>query len=451
MARVLPVKAAGTLALAITLALTAQDVWAKPRKKPARPAQKAAPVAAESAAPAAPSEDEELSTAVQFEQLKNGGVIWGVNRPGPMTAVAVVVRAGARQEDLAQSGVALAVARWVLEPAVTGYLTRFGVTVELEMLPGGAAFILRGPSERMQAAVAQFLKDLARPNPAGLPRSRVRATLEPRRHDALRSLPDAVAGVCWTGSPFELPAWGATDTLGMVDDRAQREFHAAWYRTRGMTLVVAGPRGGRDYGPLLAALSRAPMSRETIAPGQPGLPVHQVQRGQLPITVAGVAMPGPQNAGGALLVRARTAELLAEEMERGTLAGPWHTDIVWTASNAVVFAAVHHSSATTEQALTEEQAAQLKVLEGAIQGATQLSDEEINALRKREGARLSRRFASPEGAVRLLAPFATVTDRPVDLRKSVMATPTPDVRKLLEGARGENVRLSIRRLPQTGT
>jgi len=389
--------------------------------------------------------ERDISTTLDVIKLPNGGLLWGVQREGPTTTAALLVRGGSRHEDMDHSGTALAVARWVEESMSQEDLARAGVTLELSMLSGGALFTLRGPSSSVPGAMRWLLKAAMQPRRSEMAHGRDRAALEPARSDVLRVIPDLIGGACWTGSSFELPALGNGDTIGSLSDATEKLFHSTWYRPRNMTVIALGPGGARPYSAALAGTQRGRMARETLAPGEPGLPVHQVLRGGSPLTVAGASLPGPQQAAAALLLRARTQELLEDATQEGKLDSPWTVEIVWTRSAAIVYAALVHVGG---EPAPEAQAAQLKILESALLAAAGTPDGELNELRKREGARLTRRFATPEGALELLAPLAAVSDEAVDLRKSVMGTPSEIVRAGLDRARSENHRLTIRRTSQ---
>lgn len=392
-------------------------------------------------------EELDISTAVDHEQLPNGGMLWGMERPGNDGVVALVVRAGARQEDVGRSGAALSTARWVLASYSPLEALRQGVIAELDMLPGGAMFILRGPSGALPGAFARLLKATLRPTPKLMALGRDQALLETRRLDFFRSVGDAVSAACWSGTSFELPAWGQKDTLATLDDGYERIFHSTWYQPRNMTVIALGPRGFAPYRAALAASSRARMSRETVAPGEPALPVHQVQRQGVVFSLAGVAMPGPQSAGPALLLRGRAEELLGGALLAGKLQGPVMADIVWTRKAAIVWAAVQHTDADIDE---RAQGKALGVIEEALRAAARLSDEDLNALRKREGARLSRAFSDPDVALRHLGQLATATDAPVDLRHAAMASQTEVVRKAFNQSLVENFQMTIRQLPRSG-
>ncbi len=387
----------------------------------------------------------DLSTEVDSKPLPNGGLVWGIPREGPSGAVALVVRAGARQEDIGRSGVALSAAHWVLASFDPAVARAQGVEARLEMLPGGAVFTLYGPAAALPGQFARLVRAALKPDPKLVALARDRALLDTRRMDTARTIGDAVAQACWTGTSLELPAWGMGDVLSAVEDGYEKVFHRTWYQVRGMTAVAVGPGGGAPYSSVLAGAAKGRMARETLAPGEPGLPAHQLQRNPVAVTLAGAALPGPQDAGAALLLRGRLQELVDAAQDRGELSGPALVDIVWTRRSAVVFAAIFHPKADDmEEAV---QAAQLKLLERQLVAAADLPEEELNALRKREGARLSRAFADPLTAVAQLASLATVADAPVDVRRAVMATPPEKLRAGLSRAQDPNFHVSVRRSP----
>lgn len=428
------------LTVLMALALASDVAHAKPRKS-----RRGSRVTKRAIEPAVPQVD--LSNTVEVKKLKNGVVLWGLRRPGPMGTVALVVRAGTWNEDPGKPSASLAAARWVLEPSTHDYLARFGVALDFEMHAGGPAFVLRGPADRLPAALGQLTRSLMKPAPERMARSRVRAVLEPRRYDVARSLPDLARGMCWVGGSFELPTYGrAEDALGMLDSAGQVSFWNSWYQPRHMTVVAVGPGGASSYASVMNALRGRGREREVQSPGQPALPIHQVQHGLPSLTLAGVVIPGTQNAGSALLMRARLAELLQAEMAKGTLAGPAVADVAWTAGHCVVYAVVMHPGEANEQELTEAQARQLKQLEDLLSAATELDDAALNELRKREGARLFRSMATPEGVLSVLVPWASFTDTPPDLRKAVLSTPTPALRAQWAETRGVRSHFSLRRL-----
>lgn len=389
----------------------------------------------------------DISTAVDGAVLRNGTAWWGVDRPGPMAAAALVVRAGNRQEDVGRSGVALATARWVLASADPAALLRMGVTVEVEMVPGAAAFVLRGPADALRGAIPRLLRAAVAPRPEHLGTSRMTAALEMRRYDLRRTLPDLASALCWPGSSFELPTWGDADAeINMDDERFQRLFHRTWYRPRAITLIVVGPGGGRPYERVLKAISRTRIARGAVAPGEPGLPVHQVQGAPHALTLAGAALPGPATPGPALLVRGYAEESLSAAQAAGRLRAPFAVETLWTRKASVVVAAAYHPHSTELDADAQAQA--LRVLEEALATAADLSPEEVQALRKREGARLSARFATVDGALALLLPLASVVDAPPDLRREVMGYPQEPMAAALATLRDNGNRLTLRRNPR---
>jgi hypothetical protein len=417
---------------------------AKPakKKKPAVTAKKAkakAPVARRAVETASPG-------AVEDVRTRNGAAVWHVARPGRVAAAALVVRAGPWNEDANQATVSSAVARWVVEPSAHTFLQTHGVTLDLEMTPGGPVFLMRGPAERLPAASAHLVRAVMSPSGARLPRAQVRAIQDPRRSDPWEVLGALVRGVCWPGSGYEVPAYGRQeDQAGMVDDRALRAFHRSWYRPSNMTLVTAGPGSPGSFAAAFSGFKGSVLDRRPQSPGQP-IVSNLEHTGRPPVTVSGVTMAGLQNPGGALLLRARAAELLAQEERRGTLAGPAWADILWVGTTALVHVVVLHPRVESEHALRMEQAAQLKLVEDLLKAAAQVPDAELNELRKREGSRLERLLASPEGVVRVLAPLSTVVDVPPDLRKAVLATPGPQVREQMAALDAPSgVRFSMRR------
>lgn len=425
-------------ALWVTLLPALPDAAAA-RKKPAARKADTAPVALFA------YDDSGVSTAVENTALPNGGVLWGVHRPGTHGTVALVVRAGARQEDIGRGGTALATARWVLDSYLKDNVAP-STDVRLEMHQGGAAFVMQGPLDGLRADLPRLLRAAVRPVTALRAASRERATLDARRVDTRRALPDLVAAMCWAGTSLELPTYGPPDMDHNADDEFQVLFHRTWYQPRNMTLVAVGPGGARPYAAALGALSREKKAREVVAPGEPGLPMHQVAGAPFTMTMAGAALPGPQLLAAAFIARGRTQEVLDQALTEGRLSAPFVVDVLWTKKSSVVFAVATHPRGRDPD--ERGQAEDLRVLEGAITAAADLGPDELHAARKREGARLSRAFSTADGAVALLVPLACVVDTPPDLRRDVMGAPAEAVRAALARLRDDATHLSLRRNPR---
>jgi hypothetical protein len=346
-----------------------------------------------------------------------------------------------------QSGVALATARWGLESMPGDVLARSGTAVELTMLHGAAVFTLQGPWAELPSAVAGLLGSLLKPSRTHLRRSRDRAALEVRRFDHRQALWDMVAALCWQNTSFELPAWGLAESLSTVGDASQRRFHDVWYRPANMTLIALGPGGGSPFVPALEGASATRGQRESPAPGQAGVPVHQVQNDPFALSLAGAALPGPSEPAAALIVRTRLQELLEGVVSAGKLTGPSRVDMLVTHKSALVFAAEHHPRGMGLLTKTE-QAEHLQTLEGLVTEALQTPAGLLQETRARTAARLVTVFLQPALALEILAPLAAVLDAPPDLHTEVLAAPQAQLTQAFAQAAKEDRRFSLRRRPE---